>query len=140
MKNRIYIILIFTALVLYACENPLDETPYDKYGAEFVFAEPKKAEEYVMRNYNLLPYGTSDSYGFNRLESGKTMIACASDEAMPSVPGSAVDILTNGSWSPSSSNPDSQWDNNYQYIRSINIGLENLYLLPESSAALKKQL
>lgn len=140
MKNRIYIILIFATLVLYACENPLDVAPYDKYGADFVFAEPKKAEEYVMRNYNLLPYGTSDSYGFNRLESGKTMIACASDEAMPNVPGSAVDILTNGSWSPSSSNPDSQWDNSYQYIRSINIGLENLYLLSESSAALKKQL
>ena len=92
-----------------------------------------------MRNYQVLPYGSSETNGFNRLESGKSMIACISDEAMPNVPGSNVDNLTNGSWSPSSSNPDSQWDVNYQYIRSINIGLENLYLLPETSATLRKQ-
>lgn len=140
MKNKIYLILIFTAFIINACESPLNETPYDKYGAEFVFAEPKKAEEYVMRNYNVLPYGSSDSYGFNRLGSGAAMIASASDEAMPNVPSSSVDILTNGSWSPSSSNPDSQWDINYQYIRSINIGLDNLNLLPETNAVLKKQL
>jgi starch-binding outer membrane protein, SusD/RagB family len=140
MKNKIYLILIFAAFLINACESPLNETPYDKYGAEFVFSEPKKAEEYVMRNYTVLPYGSSDSYGFNRLESGVAMIANASDEAMPNVPGSAVDILTNGSWSPSSANPDSQWDFNYQYIRSVNIGLNNLHLLPESSSVLKKQL
>jgi hypothetical protein len=68
------------------------------------------------------------------------MIACASDEAMPNLPGGNVDNLTNGSWSPSSSNPDSQWDVNYQFIRSANIGLENLNMLPETSAALKDQL
>lgn len=140
MKNKIYTILIFAALIVSACENPLDETPYDKYGAEFVFAEPKKAEEYVMLNYQVLLYGSSESNGFNRLESGKSMIACASDEAIPNVPGSTIDILTNGSWSPSSSNPDSQWDVNYQYNRSANIGLENLYMLPETSAALRSQL
>ena len=139
MKNKIYTLLVFVVLISNACKNPLDETPYDKYGSEFVFSEPKKAEEYVMRNYQVLPYGSSETNGFNRLESGKSMIACISDEAMPNVPGSNVDNLTNGSWSPSSSNPDSQWDVNYQYIRSINIGLENLYLLPETSATLRKQ-
>ncbi len=140
MKNKIYLTLILTAFLANACENPLDETPYDKYGSEFVFGEPKKAEEYVMRNYNVFPYGTSDSYGFNRLESGKSMIACASDEAMPNVPGSNIDILTNGSWSPSSSNPDNQWDVNYQYIRSANIGLDNLDMLPETAADIRDQL
>lgn len=139
MKNKIYILLIFIVLLTNSCENPLDVTPYDKYGAEFVFAEPKKAEEYVMRNYQVFLYGSSESNGFNRLEAGKSMIASASDEAMPNVPGSSVDLLTNGSWSPSSSNPDSQWDVNYQYIRSSNIGLENLHLLPETAATLKKQ-
>jgi starch-binding outer membrane protein, SusD/RagB family len=138
--KKIYLALIFPVLLVVSCENPLDETPYDKYGAEFVFGEPKKAEEYVMRNYNVFPYGTSDSYGFNRLESGMSMIACASDEAIPNIPGSNVDILTNGSWSPSSTNPDNQWDFNYQYIRSANIGLENLDMLPATSATLRKQL
>jgi hypothetical protein len=139
MKNRIYLLLVLTAFFAGACENPLEVTPYDKYGAEFVFGEPKKAEEYVLRTYNVFPYGTN-SYGYNRLESGKTMIACASDEAMPNTPGSNVDILTNGSWSPSSANPDSQWDVNYQFIRSANIGLDNLDMLPETSAALRDQL
>lgn len=139
MNKKIYITLFWVALFAGGCENPLDVTPYDKYGADFVFGEPKKAEEYVMRTYNVFPYGT-DSYGFNRLESGKSMIACASDEAMPNLPGGNVDNLINGSWSPSSSNPDSQWDVNYQFIRSANIGLENLDMLPETSAALKDQL
>lgn len=140
MKNKIFLTLIIAAFMANSCENPLEVTPYDKYGPEFVFGEPKKAEEYVMRNYNVFPYGTSDSYGFNRLESGKSMIACASDEAMPNMPGSNIDILTNGSWSPSSSNPDNQWDVNYQYIRSANIGLENLDMLPEEDANLRNQL
>ncbi|MDX9882955.1 MAG: RagB/SusD family nutrient uptake outer membrane protein [Prolixibacteraceae bacterium] len=139
MKNRIYLTLILTALLAGACENPLDVTPYDKYGAEFVFGEPKKAEEYVMRTYNIFPYGSADQ-GYNRLESGKSMIACASDEAMPNLPGSNVDILTNGSWSPSSSNPDNMWDHYYQYIRAANIGLDNLNMLPESQATLRDQL
>lgn len=140
MKNKLYILLGFLAFILNACEEPMDNTPYDKYGAEFVFSDQKRAEEYVMRAYNVFPYGSSDTYGFNRLESGKAMIACASDEAMPNVPGSAVDNLVNGSWSPSSSNPDAMWDFNYQYIRTANVGLENLDKLPESAATLKKQL
>jgi hypothetical protein len=140
MKNKIILILIFSVFFANACENPLDVLPYDKYGPEFVFAEPKKAEEYVMRNYLVLPYGSSDSYGYNRLESGLAMIASASDEAMPNIPGSAVDILTNGSWSPSSSNPDNQWDINYQYIRSINIGINNIDMLPAASMDLRKRL
>ncbi len=140
MKNKIFLTLIIAASLVNSCENPLEVTPYDKYGPEFVFGERKKAEEYVMRNYNVFPYGSSDSYGFNRLESGNSMIASASDEAMPNMPGSNVDILTNGSWSPSSSNPDNQWDVNYQYIRSANIGLENLGMLPEEDANLRNQL
>lgn len=139
MKNKIFITILLTALMFGACENPLDVTPYDKYGPEFVFGEPKKAEEYVMRTYNVFPYGTADQ-GYNRLESGKSMIACASDEAMPSLPGGNVDNLVNGSWSASSSNPDNQWDVNYQFIRSANIGLENLDMLPETSATLRDQL
>jgi hypothetical protein len=139
MRNTIYKTLIFSALIVSACENPLDETPYNKYNAEFIFSEPKKAEEYVMRQYLVLPYGSSESNGYNRLESGSSMIACASDEAMPNIPGSNVDILTNGSWTPSSSNPDSRWDDNFEFIRSTNIGLDNLYMLPESSADLRKQ-
>lgn len=139
MKNKIFLSVILAAFLAGSCENPLEVTPYDKYGPEFVFGEPKKAEEYVMRNYNVFPYGSSDSQGFNRLESGKSMIASASDEAMPNIPGSNIDILTNGSWSPSSSNPDNQWDVNYQYIRSANIGLENIDMLPEKYAALRDQ-
>lgn len=138
MRNSITI-LIFLALIVNACKDPLDDTPYDKYTADFVFVEPIKAEQYVIRNYQLLPYGSSDSYGYNRLQSGNSMIASASDEAMPNLPGSAVDNLTNGSWSPSSTNPDSQWDLSYQYIRSINIGLENLHMLSETAGALKQQ-
>lgn len=138
MKNIITLI-IFTALLMCACKNPLNETPYDKYEAGFIFTEPVKAEQYVIRNYQILPFGSSETNGYNRLSSGGTMLACATDEAMPNIPGSAIDNLINGSWTSSSSNPDSQWDLSYQYIRSTNIGLENLHMLPESSNALRKQ-
>ena len=139
MKNKIYVLLVFVALIANACKSTLDEFPYNKFNAQYVFTDPLKAEQYVMRNYNVLPYGSSDANGYNRLGGGASMIACASDEAMPNLPGGTVENLTNGSWSPSSSNPDNPWDGDYQYIRSINIGLENLNLVPASAVALRNQ-
>lgn len=138
MKKYISII-IFMALVFNACEGPLTVKPYDKYEAEFVFSVTKKAEEYVLNTYNVLPYGSSNSNGYNRLDGGNAMIASASDEAMPNLTGSTVTYLTNGSLSPTSPNPDNTWNHNYQYIRAINLGLENLDFMPEADSGLKEQ-
>ncbi len=138
MKNYITIIIL-TALIFSACEGPLDVKPYDKYEAEFVFSVTKKAEEYVLNTYNVLPYGNSNSNGYNRLDGGDAMIASASDEAMPNMSGSTVTYLTNGSLSSTSPNPDNTWNHNYQYIRAINLGLENLDYMPEVDQELKEQ-
>lgn len=140
MMMKKYISIFFLAAVLFVgCESPLDVKPYDKYEGEFVFSVTKKAEEYVLNTYNVLPYGNSNSNGFNRLDGGNAMIASASDEAMPNMSGSTVAYLTNGSLSPTSPNPDNTWNHNYQFIRAINLGLENLDFMPEADNALKEQ-
>ena len=133
-------ILAGLAFTFNACDDPLDVKPYDKYQADFIFPNSKKAEEYVMYTYNVLPYSNSQSNGYNRLGGGAAMIASASDEAIQNVPGSTVEVLTNGSLSPSSSNPDNTWNDNYQFIRAINIGLENLGMLSEQDQDLKNRL
>lgn len=127
MKKLIYI-LISLAFVSAGCESALDIKPFNRFDAEFIFVDAIKSEQYVVRTYNHLPYGNSQDNGYNRLNGGAAMIASASDEAMPNA-STPVEILTNGSWSPSSGNPDARWNENYQAIRAINLGLENLPLL-----------
>lgn len=138
MKDHISIILLLL-VILSACENPLEVKPYDKYEPEFVFSVTKKAEEYVLNTYNILPYGNSNNNGYNRLDGGNAMMASASDEAMPNMPGSNITYLTNGSLSPTSPNPDNTWNHNYQYIRAINLGLEHLDYMPEADIELREQ-
>ncbi len=140
MKKTTIILILGLTIIFNACENPLDVRPYDKYEADFIFGVTKKAEEYVMNTYNVLPYRNSNSNGYNRLNGGEEMIASASDEAVPNIPGSSVEVLTNGALSPSSSNPDNTWDDNYEYIRAINLGLENLYLMPEQDDHIRQML
>jgi starch-binding outer membrane protein, SusD/RagB family len=129
MKN-LFCIFILLSLTMIACDSPLDIKPYDRYEAEFVFADRIKGEQYVVAQYDFLPYKNSNNIGYNRINSGAAMIASASDEAMPNVPGLGVEVLTNGSWNSSSSNPDALWNENYQFIRAANLGLENLHMFP----------
>lgn len=138
-KPRIFL-LMGAALLLTACDyNPLDSVPPDSFDEEFIFTNTRKARDYVHDTYNVLPYGGSDNNGYNRLGSGEAMMASASDEAMPNLPGLSVEYLTNGSLSPTSPNPDNPWDHYYQSIRAINIGLENIDLMPEQDSRLRDQ-
>lgn len=137
MKKLIYI-LVSLAFIAAGCEQSLDIKPFNRFDAEFVFTDGLKSEQYVVRTYNYLPYGGSDDNGYNRLNSGAAMIASASDEAMPNT-STAIEILTNGSWSSSSGNPDARWNENYQAIRAVNLGLENLHLL-QGEPELKNRL
>lgn len=132
-----YSILSLTSilwLISSCADSPLDVTPPDRFDAEYVFSSSRNAQEYVYQTYGVLPYARSDNNGYNRLNGGQSMIASASDEAVPNESGLPVEFLYNGSLSPSSSNPDGAWDHNYEYIRSINIGLENIDLMPEQDA------
>jgi starch-binding outer membrane protein, SusD/RagB family len=140
MNIKKYLILLGLISLVSACEDPFEMKPHDKFDVEFIFSVTKKADFYVLNTYKVLPYPNSDNNGYNRLSSGQSMIASASDEAMPNIPGYAVEYLTNGSLNPSSPNPDNTWDHNYEFIRAINIGLENLYLMPASGAETKTKL
>lgn len=140
MKILRFFILIGLISLITACEDPMDMKPHDKFDVEFVFSYARKAEAYVLETYKVLPYRQSDNNGYNRISGGQAMIASASDEAMPNIPGYNIEYLTNGSLNPSSPNPDNTWDNNYEGIRAINIALENLHLLPATSDELRTKL
>jgi len=136
-KFKYSILAVISGLFLFnSCsDNPLDVTPPDRFDAVYVFSSAKNAQEYVFQTYGVLPYPRSQSNGYNRLNNGQAMIASASDEAVPNVAGLSVEFLYNGSLSPTSPNPDNTWNHNYQYIRSINIGLENIDMMPEQDSA-----
>ena len=132
--------MTIAAFLFTTCDyNPLDSAPHDAFDEEFIFTNTRKARDYVHDTYNVLPYGNTHNNGFNRLGSGTSMIASASDEAVPNVSGLPVEVLTNGSLSPSSSNPDAAWNSNYQGIRALNIGLENIDLMPEADSKSREQ-
>ena len=112
--------------------------PFDKYDAEFVFSNNKKAEGYVLAVYNGLPFAASNNNGYARVDGA--LLACATDEATISSPGSSIIYLTEGSLTPRKTNPDGCWSDNYKFIRDANIGLEDLEYLSSNYAALKVQL
>lgn len=136
-----YSILVFVSMVwlFTSCgDSPLKVEPPDRFNAEYIFTSTRNARDYVFNTYKVLPYPNTHINGFNRLNSGQSMIAVASDEAVPNVAGLPVEVLYNGTLSPSTGNPDGTWGHNYRYIRSINIGLENIDMMPESDAYLRE--
>ncbi|MEX0685105.1 MAG: RagB/SusD family nutrient uptake outer membrane protein [Balneolales bacterium] len=140
MNKSIFLVLIALIGFTTSCgDSPLDAVPHDTFDAEFIFSVTKKTRDYVHNAYNVLPYPATDNNGYNRIGSGTAMIASVTDEATPNIPGLSVQVLYDGSLSPSSSNPDNTWNHNYEYIRNVNIGLENIDLMPEADNNLKEQ-
>lgn len=128
MKKRIFdfIVLAVSCMMLFSCT--FKEMPFDKYDMDFVFSTDVKAEGYVLSVYLGLPYDKTENNGYNRVDGA--MLASATDESMPTVDGSSIVMLTDGSLSARKTNPDGCWDEYYKYIRDANIGLEGLEKLP----------
>lgn len=130
--------ILFLALSLSLASCGFKDVPFDKYDQEFVFSSDVKAEGYVLSVYTGLPYNKSDENGFTRVDG--QMLSSATDESAPTVPGSTIIYLTQGSLTSRNANPDGCWEDNYMFIRDAMIGLEGLEELPDTDVDLKIQL
>jgi starch-binding outer membrane protein, SusD/RagB family len=117
MKRYIFPICIFLIMGLAACgDDFLDRKMDTNYSEQQVFASYSTMRDFGMGIYAYLPHG------FNRIEGA--MLASATDEAVHSGSGTAIQRLNNGSWGPFN-NPDDHWANLYAGIRKANLFLEN---------------
>lgn len=118
MKKEFSILLILFAFS-YSCE--FEHFPTESISVEDVFRDPLKVEGYVLGLYGFLPNQGS----YHRVDGA--MLSSASDESVPTET-SNIRVLTDGSLTAKTSNPDGNWSNAYQYLSDINIGLEKLHL------------
>lgn len=118
MKKELFILIILFTLS-YSCE--FDHFPTEAISLEDVFRDPLKMEGYVLGLYGYLPNQGS----FHRVASA--MLSSATDESVPTGT-SNIRVLTDGSLTTRSGNPDGNWNSAYQFLADINLGLENLHL------------
>lgn len=118
MKKDFFILFILFTL-FYSCD--FEDFPTEAISLEDVFRDHLKTEGYVLGLYGYLPNQGS----FHRVSSA--MLSSATDESMPTA-SSGIRVLTNGTLTSRSSNPDANWNSAYQYLADINLGLEHLYL------------
>lgn len=116
-KELIILLILFT----FVCSCEFEHFPTESISAEDVFRDPLKVDGYVLGLYGYLPNEGS----YHRVNGA--MLSSASDESVPTET-SNIRILTDGSLTARSGNPDGNWNIAYQYLSDINIGLENLHL------------
>ena len=124
-------ILGFAVLLgLVACEDTLDPKLVNRYGDEWTWSLPGKAEGILMNAYNSIP-GQFDYYGANFLDA-------ATDNAVTNDFSSAVYSLGQGRIS-ATNNPLDNWSEAYNQLRNINLFLkkglnpEITYYLPDKN-------
>ncbi|TRX59046.1 RagB/SusD family nutrient uptake outer membrane protein [Fulvivirga sp. M361] len=116
MKKYIYQSLLLVVFVLFACEDDfLDRELDTNYNEDQVFSTYTTIRDFGTGIYAYLPEG------FSRINGA--MLASASDDALHSGTGTAIQSLTNGSWG-ALNNPDDQWGRFYSGIRKVNLFLE----------------
>ena len=130
-------LLILTGF--FGCEKDiLDQPPKDKLTDTSVWGDLKLASLYLTEAYNGVPSG---------YERGFYLLSAATDEAETGYPWAFSQNWNRGDFSPSDAprfsapwdSPVTPWDNNYQYIRRVNIFLEKIDAVP-GDASLKEVL
>jgi starch-binding outer membrane protein, SusD/RagB family len=117
MKKLKYIVLAVAVLILaQSCADFLDKDPLvnTQLTHEEIFSDTRFAPGFLNNIYNNLPDGYS--------RFGGAMLAAASDEAMCSDAGAAINLLNKNAIN-STNNPDDVWANMYAGIRKCNIFL-----------------
>src|SRR5678815_3866623 len=125
------IILSFPVVFMVSCSQDfLDLNPLDQIGAETTWQDGALSEAFVTNLYNGLGTG-----GFD-----EEMLASLSDEAVFTHTGRGINIVNEGSASPSNqgwSRGIFEWNAMYRSIRGCNVALENLETSTFEDAALK---
>ena len=115
-------------LTCFSCKkNILDVDPTDKIEEELVWTDQNVIKAYQVELYNAMPHG----FGIHGMLSKHT------DEAVNTTPsGQPPNLFARGTWNGDNitqlANNDNQWlyywDRGYQYIRKINLFLEEMAL------------
>lgn len=124
------------AIATLSCQRTLETEPLERYTNQHLWAQEDSigqfASDFLQNVYSFLPTG------FNRIggPGGGTgdVLDAASDDAMTSQPGSLVDQMTTGGYTPVS-NPDDLWGLCYEGIRGANIFVNNIDLVPMNDKA-----
>lgn len=136
MKRKIIIIpaLLLTMVFLNSCNKDfLNTSPLGELSSEAVWNDGPLAEGAVTEIYNGLGPG-----GFN-----EQMLASLSDEAVFTHQGRGIDVINNGSLSPSNLgwvDGTYEWGSMYSRIRGCNIALQNLETATFDDDVLKEKL
>lgn len=128
-------ILLLMVIAATACKKSFEEKPLDFITEEYVWDENDPsgdlATKYVAFIYSRIPTG------YVRLNG--VLLECASDDAVPSNPGSATWNVIRGGYSPATTYDDN-WGNAYSAIRQSNIFLANYQRVPWADLNRKKWL
>jgi starch-binding outer membrane protein, SusD/RagB family len=120
MKKFKYIVLAVALMILaQSCADFLDKDPKvdTQLTYEEIFSDARFAPGFLNNIYNNLPDGYS--------RFGGAMLAAASDEAMCSDAGAAINLLNKNAIN-STNNPDDVWASMYAGIRKCNIFLKEI--------------
>lgn len=122
MKKRKLILLglLTVALIPLSCnEDFLETQPLDSISADATWADGALAQAFVFNVYTSLGYGGFEEEG----------LASLTDEAMFTHSGRGINVITEGSLSPSGTGNDRiipQWNELYLAIRKANIAIQEL--------------
>ncbi|SHJ65615.1 RagB/SusD family nutrient uptake outer membrane protein [Maribacter aquivivus] len=136
MKKRKLVLLglLTLALVPISCnEDFLETSPLDAISADATWADGALSEAFVFNVYSSLGYGGFEEEG----------LASLTDEAMFTHSGRGVNVITEGSLSPSGTgnvNIIPQWNELYLAIRKANIAIQELPNAGFEDQALKDRL
>ncbi len=119
MKNTIYILSAFFALLFVSCSDYLDKEADESTTLNYkqIFSDVHYAAGFLDNAYNHLPDGYS--------RFGGAMLAEACDEAVCSNAGAAINLFNKDAIN-TTTNPDDVWDDMYRGIRKCNIFLKEL--------------
>lgn len=122
MKKRKLVLLglLTIALIPISCNDDFLETqPLDSISADATWADGALAEAFVFNVYSSLGYGGFEEEG----------LASLTDEAMFTHSGRGINVITEGSLSPSGTgnvNIIPQWNELYLAVRKANIAIQEL--------------
>lgn len=122
---KYYILILLAALTIVGCRKN-NEGPAENYTEDYIFDTLDKngiAVQQVLANiYADMPTG------FNRI--GGDLLDAATDDAMPSRNGTAIETIIDGNVS-ANNHPDGAWSKYYASIRKVNLFLSNVDVVPK---------
>lgn len=113
-KSIIYTALVATAVT--SCGDKMDYKEYSVYGDDFVKETFARAGGVLTSAYNDLDYDFGNYNG--------AMLCSATDEAIYSHSGNAIESFYNGAWSPTNNNDASLWTKCWRGISYANLYLD----------------